>query len=446
VNICQNIPLLLLVLGCGAGPAEPVSCETAECRQAAVLIAWETSQDEAFTLLAALPSEVERIAATSELISRYPAQVGQLCPRVPRGHSQERCRRAANRNHLHVKAEVGVGGAQTKPATSERRYLAKLFEQPGVLGGVSANPGNCGGSADITSCLHSTAKDAARSQTVQAVAALCKAVPLGQDGSDQWRAECFFQAAESWIRADRDSAYPGAVTLCSQASVYIVHCHRHLLQAMASPAPVGDAKAPAAWAEVQANAATVQANWGGERVGDILVSELWAIAVESAVLASTRLSGDILDQTPDEARGHVRASIAWRLMSEWKGEAQGLQAWSKTMAEVLEVRVGLVGAVRQHSPVKPASKGWPTHLAVAEGLPLARYRGPSIRVKGADAQTDVLICVLEAASRLQPPATSLLEEGAAHADGRVSWTARTLLAGLEDMRAQPAAPSPGVNR
>ena len=53
-------------------------CDTPECRQAEIVEAWEASPDQAVALLEKLPSEVERLAAMSQLISRFPSEVGPL--------------------------------------------------------------------------------------------------------------------------------------------------------------------------------------------------------------------------------------------------------------------------------------------------------------------------------------------------------------------------------
>jgi len=400
-------------------------------------------------LLVALPNEVERLAAFSQIINQHPTEVGPLCSAMPAGPTRRRCRRVDSRHHLFVERpdpSESSSGATAGETPSE--MLTLLLKRPATLQTVTPDAGPCIDGLDVTGCLLAAARDEVKKGTVSSVAARCKAVPLASDDSHQWRSECFFQAAEAWVETHGFGAYATAVELCSEAGSYLENCHKHLVRQVSFQAPLADVHDPLAWGSVTTEIKALLDYWKGARAGAILASEVWATAMELAVRRAETLSGDAIDQTSPSAHFHLRASVAARLLSEGGAQDRDLEAWATEVMRVLALREGGTGAPtgRQTLP-RSMHEFWPNPMwayqsAVAAGHPMIRYRGPEgIRVQGADIPSDVRICVLEAAARLDPPVQRLLDEGALHPSERVRWTAKALTGHL---RRNPAAAEAGA--
>jgi hypothetical protein len=82
----------------------------------------------------------------------------------------------------------------------------------------------------------------------------------------------------------------------------------------------------------------------------------------------------------------------------------------------------------------PVSDLWSQDRAGESHFAAVSYLGQSRRTVAADPQTDIRICVLEAAARVSPPWSAVLEEGQSDPDERVRWTAVRLVEQLEARR------------
>ncbi|MDP6931859.1 MAG: hypothetical protein QGG40_03045, partial [Myxococcota bacterium] len=148
------------------------------------------------------------------------------------------------------------------------------------------------------------------------------------------------------------------------------------------------------------------------------------------------LSGNALDALPEAAWPHVRAALTWEMLarsSEKEGEL-GLTEWSERATDALSLRApapvtgtsDTTMAVRRRQP-GAIDPGWTENRGTEESLDWVHHLQRSRRVKGSDAELDLLIALLEAAATQDTPRTTLLVEGLGHAHELVRWTALRLM-------------------
>ena len=80
--------LLAMMIGC---ESKQQPCDAPECRQEAVLQAWESDPEAGLERLLALPNEVEITAAASKIMTSYPDTVHTLCDKLKAGPTRQWC-------------------------------------------------------------------------------------------------------------------------------------------------------------------------------------------------------------------------------------------------------------------------------------------------------------------------------------------------------------------
>jgi len=396
------------------------TCETAECRQAAVLQAWAADPEEGLALLLALPDEVERTATAVQVLEVHPKEVGPLCGRLPQGATLERCIRVSRRPHLN-------------PPKEERGKRPLFFDQLEDVdqnhapGEVTPDLGSCGSSQDLISCLREAALAKAQVGDVRAAAALCAAIPLTSNPPERWRSDCFFNAAERLVEIQGHNHYAQAVGLCHEAKKYFAPCVTHLLMSMARVVPAADEKGAQEWVAAREAASAIAAYWAGTSLAERLVDGFWALATGMAMHSAPEVSGDLLEHVPPEAVPHVRAAAAARMLAIGRSKESTLKGWSNAVSAALKLRKNQELRRSRHRRYRVADAQWPRRVGEKDGMKIIFYNGPAVRVVAEDPGIDMTICVLEAAARLDPVPTELLRDGLAHRDRRVRWTAEQLL-------------------
>ena len=422
-----GLSLLVCLLGCSDTDERRSGCEDAQCRQAQIIAAWQTDRAQAQRLLEALPDSVERTAVVSRLVDLYPAQVQALCDGLPQGPSQDRCRRASSRPHLHV--DTPMTGAQSDPAKLPpiERRLVQLLQRDSPLSEVAPTQGPCADAEDLPACLLAAALKQAEAKDARGAAALCHAVPLGGQPAHRWRSECFFGAAEARLKAEQSAGYAAAIDLCTAAEHFGPFCIDHLLTLLARSVPAADVSSEEAWAEVLRSQGAIEATWAGAEVMPAMRATLWARALSIAVQSAQTVAGDALGFIPDHAVVHLRAAVAARMISEQGADAHSLQGWISQVQSALGKRAGRTQWRPQHGPLKQVGGTWPRSAAESDGVALVPYRGLARRAVSEAVQADIAICVLEAAARQQPLPQTLLASAQAYPDPAVQWTAAQLL-------------------
>ena len=92
------------------------------------------------------------------------------------------------------------------------------------------------------------------------------------------------------------------------------------------------------------------------------------------------------------------------------------------------------------SAMGEVSDGWGQDLKGEESREARLYLDGSRRGVSGDLRTDMAVCVLEAAARLEPPDLALLREGEAREDPLLKWTAQRLLSVVDGTRASADEP------
>jgi hypothetical protein len=250
---------------------------------------------------------------------------------------------------------------------------------------------------------------------------------LAQALPERWRSDCYFSAAEHLIRAHGHGQYTAAVGLCAGAGAYTAPCLRYLQWELARAAPHADEDNVVGWAQARLAADAVGEHWAGTLLAEPMVDGYWALATGMAMQHASVLSGDMLDHVPKEARPHVRGAAATRLMSEVSDPALDLQDWADRIYGVLVQRAGKQPRATRHGQYWVPKAKWSRKAASEAGMPVIPNQGSAPRVVAEAPEIDMLLCVLEAAARLDPVPIALLEQGRSHTDPKVRWTSEQLL-------------------
>ena len=330
--------LVLTVFGCIESQPSLKDCKTAHCRQQMILDSWTEDRDQAMIMVGELPTMLERVAAVSRLVDLHPAEVGPLCGDLPRGPSQDRCKRAEMRAHLHVDPRVGGSEEDLSYLAPSERRIATWLQQQSPFDGVAPNEIDCEGAADRSACLVHVALLRADKKDARGAAGLCMAIPLTGDPPERWRSECFFAAAERRLKQDLIGGYADAVNLCAAAKLYGAYCIRHLFTVLRRDVPPGDAAAPEAWAEVGRSATAIEAVWAGSPMAMGMSAELWAVALGMSIRSAEEVTGDAIEYIPAEVLPHLRAAAAARMIEEQPPEVHDLPWWVAAVESALDKR------------------------------------------------------------------------------------------------------------
>ena len=430
--------MLLALVGCSTAP-DPWGCQDVERRAQAVLGEWEQRPGDAVESISQLPDELEKIRVISMLIDHHPGKTGALCELLPHGVSKERCVyvnaypttwfAATTMGEVHGRA--GSGPARSK-------WSAKDFPSSDMIG-VRSTTGICEDEVDPHACAWGWAKEYAVLGHADLAANMCAAVRSTTSRSNFWRHVCFLSAAETHVKHWDRSRYEDSIRLCGASGVFRATCHENLVERLARQAPASDTADDGQWMDHMLRMRTIREAWKDDPMRAELLDRFWAVSMRSSVAQANGLSGDALDHIPSVARPHLHASMAWEAVSRWDG-ALDLVAIQAEVIDAMSVRLQ-----RANTPVTqwyhdPIVDLWPTDRDGEAHLSAISYVGDSRRTFARDVKTDVALCVLEAAARVVPPASHLLEQARNLPDERIKWTAARLLEQLEVMSPQrPAA-------
>ncbi len=415
---------LLAVIACRSGsPGDIADCGDADCRQEWILATWEGDRAAAVEAVRALKEPIERLTVVAELGERHPGETQALCAGLPPGPSHERCQRMNDRPHLW-KESSPVAPADPRaapgPATNQLTPAAGIISS---FTDVPAMDSVCDGSADRRACIEERARAAARSGAGRRVARLC-----GEFEPGRWRWECTFTATEAGLVARGRGFYAQSTDLCLLTGDFRSRCLAHGLIRLARPVPPASDGEARHWVNLVASADAVRRSWEPRdpALGAVLVQRFWSEVTAAAWGTAPEVVGNALDVLPAEAVPHARAAAAARLLALSDPRSRDLAGWVTALGMALEARAETAQGGAATSPFAGAFDLWPVDRGDEGEIPAAVYRGTSRRALSEDRDTDLAICVLEAAARLRPPAMALLDEGEAHPEPRVRWTASRL--------------------
>lgn len=424
-------PLFLALLGC-SGSAEPrtvAECEDAACREAVVMAAWASDPQQGEVALSQVTDPSEQLALALAIVEANPGRTGQLCGLLRDPVGREFCEKANKRPHLWATPKEKITAARAAPGPLEARLTFPVAEASALLSVPPARPEDlgCPEAPGGTPCI-TAAAEAALEESDAAAAAACLALPEGA-----WRSECFFALGEARGASADPADYAAAVDLCAAAGSFADNCVGHVTTrravARASAVCEGD---PAAWEAVAREGEAVAATWAprGAPHRAAAVGRFWSAAFARAHDTAPALGGDALDHVPAEALPQLRGILAARLLALEGEEARSLAAWVTRLEEVLEARLGARAPWSCRRARVTGRPSWPVDRSEADReIPATNHRVSSRRAVSEDPAVDGAIVFLEAAAR-EPggPHRGLLEEGLAHPDPLVRWTAERLQA------------------
>ena len=413
------------LLGCSTEPRSMAECTDADCRQRFVYAAWAEGAPQAAALISEISLNEERIALVSELVTADPGNASALCTALPAGEARHSCNSVTSRPHLWARSPPPQK-VQDKPRTAPGPASTMVMLGPQLkskYAGIAGDVSSCQGQGEIRSCLQARAAELAALHQPEAAARVCAAV------SDQrWRWECMFRAGEESIRGTGGEGYDVALELCLGAGEFKPRCIQKIGVALMSLAPDSTMTAEH-WAPVKTAATHMEAAWQ-ERFperGVEVVMAFWAGSLAFAYSQTEVVTGDPLDSLQDPALvPHIRAAAAFRLLQQGSARSHDLAGWVAALETALEVRAprSTPGAARRD--LTGLRDHWPRDEASDGEIPAMTLHGFSRRTYSDDPQVDLALCVLEAGGQLPTLPTSLLDEGDAHADPLVRWTAERL--------------------
>jgi hypothetical protein len=421
-----------LVFFAPAGCTPP--CETATCVGEEAVAAWPTDPAAVTARVRALPDEFTRAAVVGALCEAYPGATGALCEALPPGPGKDRCERLNNRPHLSVvPGGAAVGSASAGDVPRDRPGSAPGAEQgpppeasfPAAIlpmPPAADVPDGCAESPDRGACLDAAALEAALDGDAGAANAVC-----GRHTEPRWADECRFAAAEGAVRKRRGSAYEEAATLCGAATRFAQECWSHVLTRLPRTIPPSNAGAPRAKAAIDL-AAKIRATWApvDAAAADVHTDRFWALYFVNVYRHSDDPDGTPLTVYPEETWPHIRAAATARLHA--LGRLEGpFDAQLRALRAAL-ARVSIGTAARSELPdlVFVQRLGDP----VTAG-PSTFFLGAARRARGADADQDLRLCLLESAARVEAH-VALVAEAATGPDPVVAAEARRLQRALAE--------------
>ncbi|MFT5684830.1 MAG: hypothetical protein ACI8RZ_005775 [Myxococcota bacterium] len=412
--------MLFLLLAC------TTECPTADCRQAEILDLWPTDPAAATEHITALADPIEKVAVITTLTEGNPGQTTELCELLD-GDARTRCRRLNHRPHLRIAPPPPVVSRRPAPGPETPNVLPDIPEPFAKTAAIPAL--GCSENAEPRSCRAQKAIEAAREGKARTAVGLCRGMP----GEPVWQSECVFHAAEKLLAPGGLTRLTDAGEMCLSAGEFAANCLAHLTRRLSTEAPPASTPGTGPWTPILAAAETLDGYWREKDpvFGALTIDRLWADSLSRSYARTPQIVGNPLDLLPAAAHPHIHAAAALRLLGTAEDRTGSLADWQAQLTEGL--------AVRAERPLPPSevpldadfTDFWPEDAPGEETIPAAFGPGNTRRPMSADAETDQLLAILEAAARSQPPYPALLAEAAGHADETVRWNAKRLSAALE---------------
>lgn len=419
--LSMSAAYILLSAGCDGGAGTQATDNTDVVDTTDIERALLKGPETVAELIVSQPTPERRIAVMNDAIQVASNQATAICPHLAQAGLESECDKRASRHHLWVKpeqtqGEVEVGGIG--PASSELIHADTTVSR---YADVTPIVGSC--TAGDSICLHPAALEAAKDGDAALIAGLCAGLT-----SKRLHEECIFASAELMVGQEWDRRYPDASELCLTAGTYAARCLAHLVNARTIDASRYDL-GPIDWDEFRASATVIADTWD-DRDPELSVAtqgRFWAGATKSAVDGAASLDGSLARLLPEQVV-HVRAALAWRMVVGSMAEGRDLQGWTNAVMGVMTTADPNAGEFYESGSPEALAKThlvdlWPSSVPVGNGMVVANYLGTSRRLVASEPVVDVMICVLEAASRVgDSGGVALLREGIRHQDARIRWT------------------------
>jgi len=433
--------LTLLACGVGAPPDALSDCGDLECKRAWMTANWEASPEAVMDAVAAEADPAFQTVLVQDLSEAHPGHTASLCERLPAGPAQRRCRSLNTRPHLwqidvEAPSEGKQGSGKVFRTLKTREPVASPWD------GQEPRMAPCPSAEGVNTCQSDLALSSAIEGRYRDAGLACQGVP-----EEKWRYECFFEAADVGYTPGEGGRIPEVLDLCMGGGPYLSRCLGHLMVELGRLAPPSEVAAPEAWGALNGLASEVRGSLKS-RIPELLdraPDRMWAGAMALSYLKATRVTGLPLASTEPAAIPHIRAAAASRLWTLEGEEARGAAEWvARLKAALADKTPSEAGGPLPEEPPAPGPGDWEDDLAGEEGLPRITYIGDAWRATARDEDTDLLICLLEAAARGSGARAELFTDALTHADPLVRWTAVRLLAADEFRKPIPGLLAAGA--
>ena len=429
-----NKAIFLALIGCTTTP-DPWGCTDQDCRIEALRKEWSQRPGDAVESISQLPDSLEKIEAVAMLVDHHPGTTGALCELLPHGISKERC--VAVNSHPFAwndgnRVDPRSGRAGTGPSRSN--WSSADFKSSDMIG-VRNSAEVCEQEVDPHACAWGWAQSHAQAGDAEKAARMCASVRSSASEPNRWRHFCFLSAAEQHVSHWERARYDDSIRLCGASGTFRAACNAGLIAYLSAQVPASDMGDERLWMDHLLRARTIHEAWEDDPMGSEIMDRFWAMSLYASVSKSSGLSGDALEFVPRVAVPHLHASLAWAVATTWEGPLKYGEIHAQVLA-ALSHRLD-----RAHSQAVVAvdeliADLWPVDRDGEAHFSAISYLGSSRRTLARDTETDVGLCVLEAAARVSPPALDLLENARTLPDERLKWTAARLLEQLKAVEPQ----------
>lgn len=365
-------------------------------------------------------AETEKAQSELEIlmqIEKNPRQAKELCSKLKNAVAKKRCLAIQMRPHLWYK-QTAQKADKRRSSGPSGRFLAPSVPTP-----FAPNPSK-------TICESSWTESACRESEAIAADNLTGAMGACANLNDlAWKEECFFVAAEKRLVKFGAAKYDESVELCLQAKRYKANCFNHLAKAIAEKANSAISDNARTWSDLIWSTKQVHTYWTDKDplFGAAAVDLIWAHATDISYEHSGVVAGNPLDYLPVEAKPHVYAAATYHTMKSESVEKFDLAGWTTQIITVLNSRLKPhQGQAKTPFRRKTISTDWSTDSLGDDNIPAVYYMTDGRRATSEDKETDIAICILEAAARL-PNGQSLLFKSKLDDRPLVKWTANRLL-------------------
>lgn len=415
-----------------------------ECRKEVAVEQWKSDPDGLLSDLQKLDDPLEQVAVIEAVSEAWPGETGPLCRTLPPGAARSRCERINMRPHLAARGGAGQGGSGGPTTPSAVDSSAAVVQDPGMTllipskaAAFATSPWestppaklSCPDGTPDHTCRVQAAEKAGRQGQAEAAAAACMGIEAGQ-----WRQECFFDAAEAAAGEGGDTAAKTAATLCEGSGDFLANCLAHTAMGLAAAAPTANASAQGSWIRVIGGARGVQ-DALRDQDADLaarVAERVWSEATLRAYLGVSEVTGDPLTQLPEVAWPHVRAAAAWQLVALAGPQSWTLEQWTTRLHDALG-KHNFRPVQGRPSADRGVSVGnlWAQLMPGEEVFHAILYLGQARRVVASDADSDEIVCLLEALARRPELSAQPLFDALDSPSPEVRWTAARLLQAVD---------------
>ena len=343
-----------------------------------------------------------------------PQNASSICSKLQGQEAISYCKAIEKRPHLWANPKTLKTNSQRKEGPASKHLVPSYTLNP-PLKSQEVTP--CPPEQNETLCREKRAKEA---QSVEQAYSECNSLE-----KEIWRQECFFQAAEATLSS---LGYNDSAILCLNTGDFQANCFMHLSYSLAETIPPALVEEKEEWDVVIQHSKAVDSFWleKDPQFGIAMQEQLWAKAIDISYTKAGIVTGNPIDHLPPKAIPHIRAAASFHLLQMEGASAFTLEEWAKRIQRALDARLP-VSAMRPPKPYqrRKLKNQWASDGKMDSNRPATYYMSDGRRTYSLDPHEDLLICVLEAATRVNN-GQKLVEHGRNHSSPLVHWTAMRL--------------------